>query len=157
MLLRGPRSRRLADPDVAVRESLRLPDRRTRLRLVDGIPRGAERLIAVGRASDHRDARLAKRDVPGTVDDRDAPDAEATLDLVGDLAKDGDGHRLEGLVAQRLDGATRVTRRLVLLAGRRCAGRRPRPAEEPDDTAVGGIGEGGGQLRQDRRLERVLA
>ena len=78
-------------------------------------------------------------------------------DLVGDRGQRPERHRLVGLVFERFDRTTGVTGRLLLLARRRRPGRRARPAQEPDDGAVLGLGERLGQLGQDRAGERLVA
>ena len=95
-----------------------------------------------------------ERHLAGPMDDRQPRDAEALRDLVGDGLEDPDGHGVVGLVLERVHGAAGVAGGLGLLARGGRAGRRPGPAEEPDDGAVLVRGEAIGQLGQDLGPER---
>jgi hypothetical protein len=114
----------------------RLPDRRPRLGLVDRVARRRERRVAVG-SDGHDDHRCrAQRHRARPVDDREAPDAPARLDLVRDRGQDAERHRLERLVLQALHQPPGVPGGLGLLP--RCRGARghPRPPDERHDAAV---------------------
>ena len=91
------------------------------------------------------------------MDDRQPIDPEPRRDLVGDRRQGPQRHRLVRLVLERFDRPAGVAGGLGLLARRRRAGRRPGPAEEPDDRAVLGDGQGVGELGQDGGRERRLA
>ena len=147
----------MADPDVAVGEPLRLPDRRPGLGLVDRVARGVEGRVAMRGDGHDRDRGLAERHLAGPMDDGQAGDPEARRDLVGDRLERVEGHRLVRLVLERLHAPAGVARGLGLLPGRRRARGRPGPAEEADDRAVARIGQSVGQLGQDPGVERVLA
>src|SRR5207244_1929098 len=107
-------ARRGADPDVAIGEALRLPDRGARLGLVDRVPRGVERRAAMRGDRHDGDRWLAERDLADAMHDREATHAETLRDLVRDLAQYAKGHRLVGLVFERIHGPPCVACRLVL-------------------------------------------
>src|SRR5690606_4108102 len=86
----GARARRRADPDRAVREALRLPDRRARLELLDRVAAGLERLTAMPRGDRDDHARLPQRHLAGAMEDRQPRHPEALRDLIGDLVEHRD-------------------------------------------------------------------
>ena len=102
------------------------------LGLVDRVAGGLERGRAMRGDRHDRDRDLAERHLPRAVDDGDAADPEARLDLVGDRLERGQRHRLVRLVLQRLHAAAGMARGLGLLARRRRARRLAGPPEEPD-------------------------
>src|SRR3954451_5080730 len=100
-----PLSAALADPLLAARVDLLLPQRDGVLERVDRLLARRERVGAVrARYGDH-DARLADLDAAGAVVDRDLLDVVLRLQRVGELLHHPLGHALVGLVLEVLDVA----------------------------------------------------
>ena len=150
-------ARRRADPDRSVGKVLLLPDRGTRLQLLDRVARGVECGAAVGGGRGDDDARLAHRHSPDAVDDRQATDVKSFGDLLADRAQHVERHLLERLVVEAGHSLSGMPRGLCLFAGRRGARRLARLANEDDQRPVRVSRDGRAQLGEQLVLERVLA
>ncbi len=136
-------------------EAFRLPDGRTCLELLEGVAAGLEGLGSVRRGDHDDDARLPWAHLADAVDHGQATHAGARFDLVGDLIEHGQGHGLEGLVAQADHGLSREARRLRFLAGRGRSRRIARLAHEDDHGTIG-VGRGlAAQLVEQALVERA--